>query len=266
MHSFVITAFDEMTPRRGNGQRILNCIRPAQSHPQIDEIVIVDDGSEDYSSLQELLEGQEKVRLCRNQTNRGVFGNKLEAIAQASHDWVITCDSDNTMSVQYLNKITSMPKNWQTWYCPSFAKPRFDYRCLAGKYDLKGLSRVIDNQIFRCFFNTGNQVVQQIAFMQVFAKYRDKRADLLMPNYLNIPEEKRETHYWRMVFDACDSFIFNMEWVFSGNQLAIVSGLEYDHRYATGDEGNYARSPDEKAQLGEILVTLLRSRIERDNL
>ncbi len=261
-HSFVVTAFDEMAPRRGGGQRLLECIRPAQSHPAIGEVVIVDDGSDDYAGLEDLLDGQDKVRLCRNDTNRGVFGNKLEAIAQADNDWVITCDSDNVMNAKYLDKVTSMPKNWKTWYCSSFAKPRFDYRHLVGDYDLAGLSAIVRHEIFRCFFNTGNQVVQQVAFMSTFGRYRDVRADLAMPNYLDLPSEERETHYWRMVFDACDSFLFNMEWVLDGNRIAIVGGLEYDHRYAVGDEGNYARSPGEKASLGEILYKKLLGKIQ----
>ncbi len=264
MLSFVVTAFNEMSEGRLRGKRILDCIRPAQEHDAIKEIVVVDDASKDFNGLLEILRGQSKVRLHQNKTNRGVFGNKLEAIACANYDWVITCDSDNVMSRDYLKQIIYTDRNWQTWYCASFARPKFDYRKLAGTYNLKTLSRIINHPVFPCFFNTGNQVVQRTAFMQVFEQYRGKRADLMMPNYLNLTEKDRQTHYWRLVFDACDSFLLNYHWILAGNKIEVVEGLEYDHYYATGDEGNYSRSPDEKGKLGNILLAELKKVIAKE--
>ncbi len=251
MHTLAVTAFEETTPRRGN--RIFQSLEAAQAHPAIDEIVVVDDCSEDYPSLQKLLAPLSKVKLYQNPENYGVFVNKIEAVARASNEWVITCDSDNFMGEEYLDLITSTSKHEDTWYCASFAKPRFDYRQLIGTYDLISLAGITSNPIFRCFFNTGNQTVHRSSFLRRFETRRGVRADLVMPNFLNLKIEERKTHYWRMVFDACDSFLLNWGWVTYRKKISVVKGLEYEHRYAVGDEGNYARSPVEKEQLALVL-------------
>ncbi len=265
MYSLAVTAFQEMSKGRRYGGGILKTIAPAQEHPAISEIIIIDDASEDFDDLAVILQDQPKVLLYHNETNRGVFGNKLEAIAQATNDWVITCDSDNVMDAAYLNRITQEKLSPDTWYCASFAKPKFDYRQLVGKYNLASLSKVQRHKIFRCFFNTGNQTVHRSSFMQVFEKYRNQRADLILPNYLSLQRTERDTHYWRLVFDALDSFVFNHQWILTGNNLNIMSGLEYDHHYTTGDEGNYIRSPEEKNRLGQILYALLTTQISGAN-
>jgi glycosyltransferase involved in cell wall biosynthesis len=195
-----------------------------------------------------------KIRLYRNETNRGVFGNKLEAIARARGEWVITCDSDNFMSREYIDRVVGIHKDPKIWYCPCFAKPHFDYRGIVGTYDWGSIKRIRTHPASRCFINTGNQVVSRESFMRVFGKYRAKRFDLMMPNYLNTPEAQRVTHKWRMVWDACDSLIFNMEWLKAGNYLSIVPGLEYEHYVGIDmNEGNYNRSPGEKTALAKVL-------------
>ena len=102
--SFAVTAYKEMCAARRHGQRLLEALAPAQAHDPIDEIVVVDDGSEDHAELAEFLKGQPKVKYCHNEENRGVFGNKIEAVAQSSGEWVITCDSDNLMAQDFLNR------------------------------------------------------------------------------------------------------------------------------------------------------------------
>ena len=113
--SFAITAYNEMSPQRGSGAKILRCLKAAQNHPGIDEIVVVDDCSEDCDGLEHLLRGQAKVSLFRNPHNYGVFGNKLEAIARATGDWVITCDSDNSMDSTFIDKVLSLATDQSVW-------------------------------------------------------------------------------------------------------------------------------------------------------
>jgi len=252
--SLAVTAFEEMSERRGYGQHLLDCITPGQQHPSISEIIVVDDCSYDYEELERLLGNQPKVQLYRNERNLGVFGNKLEAVARCVNDWVINCDSDNTKNAEHIDKVAEICKAPSAWYCPSFARPQFDYRKLVGEFDMRTIRAIRYSRIFPCFMNTGNQVVHRGKFMEVFGKYRGERADLMMTNWLGTPEKDRQTHYWRMVFDANDSLVFNLEWLKAGGKLCVVEGLEYDHRYATGDSGNYTRSPCEKAALGEILL------------
>lgn len=259
MISFAVTAFNEMSPGRLGGRRILACIAPAETHPLIDEIVVVDDGSENFAGLEALLSSHPKVRLYQNIPNRGVFGNKIEAVARSSGDWVITCDSDNVMDAAYIDRIVPMVSNPFCWYCPSFARPNFDYRHLVGTYNLAQIGTMLDKPLVACCLNTGNQTVHRPTFLEVFGPYRGNRADLMMPNWLKLPESEREKHYWRLVFDANDSFILNFYWLLAGNQLTITEGMEYEHYYASGPEGNYTRSPIEKEHLGMLLLTELRN-------
>lgn len=256
--SFAVTAYRE-TLRPQNRPRILECLQAAQAHEAIEEIVVVDDGSPDYEQLAELLDGQPKVILYRNRTNRGVFGNKLEAIARATNDWVITCDSDNVMGADFLDWIVRTDRRPDTWYCPSFARPDFDYRALVGDRDIASITHVASHPMFRCCMNTGNQTVHRGAFMDVFGQYRDKRADIMMPNWLGLVPHVREEHHWRLVFDACDSFIFNLTWLMAGNRMCIGEGLEYQHYRTSDPESNYARAPASKSQLEAKLFETLQT-------
>lgn len=265
MISFAVTAYNEMAEGRKCGQLILNCIRAAMQHPAIGEVVVVDDGSEDFGKLLRMLTDKPKVRLFDNVHNLGVFGNKLEAIAQCSGEWVITCDSDNVMDETFINDLVGIietEKEPRTWYCPSFARTHFDYRGLVGKYTLGNVAEMMAEPMAACCLNTGNQTVHREQFMKVFGWYRQERADLIMPNWLDLTPEQRPMKYWRLVFDACDSFIFNMEWFLSGGTMHVVEGMEYDHYYAGGPESNYNRAPQEKGRLGEVLFEELRRRSE----
>jgi hypothetical protein len=208
-----------------------------------------------------------RTRFYHNEENLGVFGNKLEAIASCRCDWVVNCDSDNLMDANYLDLVVSLKKNHDTWYCPSFARPEFDYRGLVGRWDLANVQELLEKPLAECALNTGNQIVHRESFMEVFRGYRGRRFDLLQPNYLELPTSKRTTHRHRLVYDAKDSLIFNMEWLFAGGTLEIVPGLEYDHYYTSGPESNYARAPAEKDKLNEVLVAELkrRSREEQQN-
>lgn len=261
--SFTVTCYEEMTDLRKQGQRLLRSISAARQHPGIDEIVVVDDASDNFDRLKDLLNGMPEVRLYRNETNRGVFGNKLESVARSTGEWVIMSDSDNFRGKAFIDKILVTDKNPQTWYCPTFARPRFDYRGLVGEYDLASISRILHIPMFNCLINTGNQTVHRDEYMKVFGKYRNKRADLMMPNWLGIAQREREKHHWRLVFDALDSFLFNMEWLTAGNRLHIMPGLEYDHFCDDSAVSNYNRAPKEKDELGPILMKELRARSQK---
>jgi glycosyltransferase involved in cell wall biosynthesis len=260
--SFAVTAYNEMSEGRGRGQKIRECIQAAKDHEGVDEIVIVNDGSEDFDQLfgVVLSTQPEKVKLTHNPTNQGVFGNKLEAIARCEGEWVITCDSDNKMDEAYLSRLTTNDLDPSTWYCPSFARPQFDYRELVGDYGLKDIVRISDHPMLGCCLNTGNQTVHRQRFMEVFEEYRGKRFDLMLPNYLNLPDDQRASEHWKQVWNANDSLIFNMEWLSADNRIQVVEDLEYDHHYTPGPDSNYARAPTEKTQLNQALVAELLDR------
>ena len=256
--SFAVTAFNEMTEGREFGQRLLAALSAPQAHRAIDEIVVVDDCSDDFRELEELLEDAAKVRLCQNKANRGVFGNKLEAIAQCVGEWVITCDSDNQMTEDFIDRIVETANDPIVWHCPSFARPNFDYRELIGLWGLADVADLVDRRNFGSCFNTGNQTVHREAFLEIFGEYRDKRFDLMMPNYLDLAEDERRAPRTRLIWDACDSFVYNMEWLLAGGMVWIQPMLEYLHHFSTGPDSNYSRAPREKERLAAILAEKLR--------
>ena len=258
MLSFAVTAFCETSRRRLRGQRILDCILAAQLHPAVQEVVIVDDASPDFAELEELLSGRPKVKLYRNEQNLSVFGNKLESVARCSQPWVVMCDSDNRMGQDFLDRIMRLDRRQDTWYSPSYARPNFDYRELQGTYDLDTLRSVLHHPMLHCCLNTGNQTVPREPYLDLFGSYRNRRVDLIMPNYLNLPEEERRRERWRQVWNANDSFLFNLEWLCAGKRLCVVEGLEYEHHYSGGADSNFARAPVEKDMLGARLFSELR--------
>ena len=254
--SFAVTAYEETVKFGPSGiLKILECITPAIFHPGIDEVVVVDDHSTDAVELFEVLTGMNKVKVHGNSENLGVFGNKVESIASCTSDWVICCDSDNRMDHKFIDKAISNMWSEKYWHCPSFAKPKFDYRPFIGQYNSANIAELVQAPgLSGCLLNTGNQTVNRKAFMEVFGKYRGCRADLMMPNWLGLPEEERRKIHNRIVFDACDSLILNMEWIKSGGVMNVAEGMEYEHYWTGGDESHYNRAPKEKHQLNEILL------------
>lgn len=253
--SFAVTAYKETS--RG-GPSILQCVAAAVDHPQINEIVVVDDASPDFVKLQKMVADVPKLKLFKNDKNLGVFGNKLSAVAHTTGDWVINSDSDNILDEKAISKVLSTGLDPMTWYCPSFARPVFDYRSLVGRYDAANITKLVNaGGMADCLMNTGNQTVHRESYMSVFGQYLDERADLLLPNYLNVPEVKRKSHHWREVFNACDSLIFNSIWISNGGALDVVEGFEYEHYWTNGSDSNYNRAPTEKGLLSETLMQAL---------
>lgn len=250
--SFAITAYEETT--RG-GPTILDSMAAAVNHPSINEIVVVDDSSNDFYSLSTLLADVPKVKLFRNKENLGVFGNKLAAVANSNGDWVINSDSDNVLDENFIDLVLNRYLDPMTWYCPAFAKPEFDYRPFIGRYDISNVSELIKaGGMAACLLNTGNQTVNRAEYMKVFGGYLYQRVDLMMPNFLGLNNAQRKERYWRDVFNACDSIVFNSEWMKNGGTMEVVEGLEYEHFWTGGPDSNYNRAGPEKGRLNDAII------------
>src|SRR5665647_3469478 len=68
----------------------------------INEIVINDDSSDDYSKLQKFKNESSKLKLFRNEFNLGVIKNKIKTISLSSNEFVLLLDSDNSISDKVL--------------------------------------------------------------------------------------------------------------------------------------------------------------------
>ena len=170
---------------------------------KIHEIIIVDDHSSEavYSELVKklLLLG---VAIYRNSKNLGMMLNKREAVMLAKSDWVIILDSDNVIDASYLNAI---PKNLDpnVIYCPSFARPTFNYRKFAGAMiGVNEAKKMLSDRMGNACLNTCNYLVHRETYLSVFKEHDVK---------------------------GTDTIAFNYEWLKAGKKFYIVPGMEYDH-------------------------------------
>src|SRR5581483_4666689 len=136
-------------------------IAPLQADPRIAEIVISDDCSTDgsWERIGEEFGGHPKVRTYRNEKNLDCYRNKRESIARSTYPWVFLLDSDNVAQPAYLDRLFTQELQDNTFYCPDFAEPEFDYTWLAGRTVTKrNVASLVRDGNLLCALNTANYV------------------------------------------------------------------------------------------------------------
>lgn len=178
---------------------------------RIDEILIMDDHSDEeyWKKIKDLPAYNPKIKVIRQLQNRGMSVNKRDAIFHSKNDWVIIFDSDNVIGKDYLDALWPKAADRSIIYCPSFAKPEFDYRKYEGQYYYKKDVKIgIKFTMFNCLLNTCNYVVN-----------REK--------YLSVWEENNTV-------GCADTIWFNHLWLKSGNSFYVVPNMHYFHRVHDG--------------------------------
>ena len=210
-------------------EMLLESFAQVLNDDRISEIVIVDDCSTDeiYGKVLAAVFDMPKVKLYRNQQNLGMSLNKKRAVELAKSEWCIILDSDNAIGLDYLdalfktghfyaaplrNRGITTPEHYfyDNWiYCPSFAKPQFDYRKFEGWHTrLPYAKNLLKDPAGECLFNTCNYVVNRAEYLKV---------------YQHNPEMKGTDTIW-----------FNYLWLKAGNSFYVVPGMEYFHRVHDG--------------------------------
>lgn len=224
--SLVITSYnrDHMT---------VNAYSKVIDDERISEVVIVDDKSTDKSvrKLQQLAT-HPKVKLFLNQQNLGCYKNKRYAISQASNEYVIILDSDNTIDTSYVDCIFSCVWDHHTILAPDFARPHFDYRQFSGqsitKENVKKFIPTASQTRFDCLINTMNYFVNRDEYLRVWdGSIEPWTADTIFQNY---------------------------NWLKAGNKIHVVKGMQYDHLVHDGSHyrehvhktGNLMREIEQK--------------------
>jgi glycosyltransferase involved in cell wall biosynthesis len=185
--------------------------------PRIDEILIMDDASEDqyWNKIKDLPLYNPKIKVVRQLQNRGMSVNKRDAVFHSKNEWVIIFDSDNVIGKDYLDAIEKEISNDEDHalmnnfiYCPYFAKPNFDYRLFERNIYSIDKKPDLSNSILNCLFNTCNYLVNR-------------------SQYISIWEENKE-------MKGSDTVWFNYLWLKSGNYFYVLPGMEYEHRVHKG--------------------------------
>lgn len=185
--TFAVTTFNRY-------EMLLESFAGIIDDPRIDEVLIMDDCSEEkyWDKIKDLPKFNQKIKVVRQLQNRGMSVNKRDAVFNSKNEWVILADSDNIFGVDYLEALEVYGKLFpDTIYCPSFAKPNFDYR----KYNLStfGIKNKppLDESMANCLFNTCNYVVHRDTYLYVWKENRDmKGSDTIWFNYLWLQADK----------------------------------------------------------------------------
>jgi len=186
---------------------------PLLKDERINDIVVMDDHSEDYNemlSTVKCLDAEGKVRVFRNPRRYGPLRNKVDAVEKCRNDWVIILDSDNTIERDYVDVLFALGR-WDehTIYCPDFAKPHFNFTRWSGRtIDRKNIKNMIEVG--------GERVVQMLCDMNYFVNKSE---------FLKAVEAYKNDDY-----TAMDVLYVNTLWLERGNKLKIVKGLQYIHR------------------------------------
>lgn len=216
-------------------EMVTKAISQVIEDPRISDIIIMDDCSTDgsYEKLREFYKGILKVRVLRNARNLGMSRNKAEAISHARNEWVIIFDSDNTIDPNYLTALDRIEKfDELVIYCPSFARPQFDYRKWSGQFIRpEEVRKMGSGSMLECHLNTCNYVVNRDKYTKVYEHNPDiKETDTLYFAYL---------------------------WMRMGGSFYIVPDMEYNH--LVHDESGWLKNADYNMRKGKEIVNLIQN-------
>lgn len=201
--------------------------------PRIDDIVVLDDASTDgsYEKLVEHYKDIPKVRVLRQEKNRGMSRNKADAISYSSNPWCIIFDSDNIIGPDYLDAFyeqkqrDSQEHDWCI-YLPDSAKPNFNFRKYSGRTYTTIYKPPMADPMGNCMMNCCNYIVNKHKYLEV---------------YKHNPEHICSDTIW-----------FNYLWLKAGYGFYVVPGMEYFHRVHDGSgfmqDVNYNMAQSEKVR------------------
>lgn len=167
------------------------------------EIVVLDDCSDDYDKLKTKYGNNDKIKIHRQPQNVGVYRNKVAAMNLASSDWICLMDSDNFCARDYFDALAAFwrthGQDENTIYCPVRAGP-FDYsKWVNTTIDKSNWNRMHEEA--GILLNTGNYVFHRSIMDKLHGSCPD----------------------------ACDVIYANYVWVKAGCALRVVPNMTYDH-------------------------------------
>lgn len=224
-------------PTYNRFEMVKECLAWVLNDQRVSEIVIVDDCSTDGSD--EVLEewvaesNSPKISFGRNERNVDCYENKYRAVLNCVSPWVILFDSDNHLETGYLNALFDLA-TWDpdTVYCPTFAKPHFDYRKFEGlEVDAHTVRPYLEDQTFLTALNTANYMVPRVRYIQAW-------------------DESVDPH-------TADSLYMAYRFLKQGMKLSFVPNLHYFHRVHDGS--HYKNNVHKTGNFAEQVVRKLKA-------
>jgi hypothetical protein len=178
----------------------------------IDEIIILDDCSEDYN----ILKGYEtsNIKVYQNEVQLSPLLGRKHLVSKCKNDWVFLMDSDNFLlkessnGVNCFDVIRNLSLSKDTIYCPGFIN-HFGYKNLCNK--------ILDLNLIKAHFNDPSY------YLKIFLN----TGNFLVPrdNYVSVCEQI-DTKYLHYTVDV---IYFTYLWLSQHNFLHCVGDYEYHH-------------------------------------
>ena len=229
-------------PHFNRGAKIYRPLFNLLCHPAVEEILIVDDGSDpsEFAALERTVAEADpsgRVKIHRREQNLGALRTKLECVERVTCDWVLILDSDNTAFTRYLDVLARLGNlEESTFYCAGWAFPHFPFHPLHGmRLDFQKACALTASGDLRRYYiiNDGNYLV-----------HRD--------SYIRSVKEVTA-----IASDVADVMVVNYHWLSQGGCLQILPDTPYFHRV---DATSFWCKTEEasRRRVGEIF-----SRLER---
>lgn len=199
------------------------------SDDRINEILIVDDHSElsNYTIVEDETSIFKKIKLVRNEVNKGMQLNKAVAVSIAKNEWVILFDSDNVIGPKYLDaffQIKDLKPN--CIYMPDKALPKYDFSKHSGKYiGAHYIAENIKDGALNICLNTCNYIVNRDYYLDSFIENKNVK--------------------------GVDTVYHAMNHLMNDGIFYIVPGMEYYHRTHAGSE--FLKDLDYNMKMGALI-------------
>lgn len=206
-------------PTYNRSRFLWDSIRTAINSDFIGEIIIHDDCSNhnEYGNIFEIVSKikNEKIKIFRNNENKGAFINKYLTVTKCSFDWIYLFDSDNWFDENIIDVISKIDySKCDTCYVEEklFATDgnivNFNYQDKI--IDLEIAKKYIQNRVnyFDWFLNNGNFIINKKTYLDSQKIFFDQK----------------------LYHGTIDVFLFSYYWFMSNNKYEIVEGLYHHHR------------------------------------
>ncbi len=213
--SVAITAYN-------SSRHIVRAIKSIDS-PYVNDIVVVDDGSQDCHILERNLNVKstlnDDITLCKNNVNVGPLKNKWKAVGLCHNEWVILLDADDQLDSNYINILTFIKElDKDVLYCPVYGhRSSIDYRQFADfEIDRKNVNKYLYIKSFLKMMNTGIFFVYRKNYIRVLKDFIDE----------DIP--------------TLDVMFFKLRWLENNYKMRMIKDLGYIH--SIGANTNWKRN------------------------